>query len=641
MSLIELTSYPINLVLEKLLQDKTTGRHIIFATDAYSHIDKSLTANRHITVDLLSKIGYTSIQPRVKKSMSEQSKRTRTKAEVFTPSWVCNKMNNYCDEEWFGRKEVFNREVGNGWEVKKEPITFANPEDWMRYVYSRRLEITCGEAPYIVSRYDAATGEDIAVPNRIGILDRKLRVINENVKKREEWFKWVKKAYESVYGYEYQGDNLLIARINLIETFVDYTKDRWGTLPTKSELSSIVNRIVWNFWQMDGLTGRVPGGYESFVEVQGNLFSDVLLIEKALDCKTYQWRSKKQVYLSIGVGKIMKFDYVIGNPPYQEGNDNNNRKSPIYHCFFEAAEKLSDVIELITPARFLFDAGQTPKEWNNKMLNSQHVKVLEYVEDGSTVFPNTDIKGGVGITIINKNKIYNVIGTFTPQPILSEIVNKVTQESSSNLASLAHSKSYYGFTKTLYEDFPEFTNRLTKGNEYILDANIFEKIPEIFEITKEAGLLVHGRLDGNRVIKVIKKDYIKEVDGISKYKVFVAGANGRGAFGEVLSTPFIGKANEIGTQTYMSFGFFDFELEAEACLKYIKSKFARCLLGVLKVTQNNPKNTWSKIPLQDFTSNSDIDWSKSIVEIDQQLYKKYNLSPEEIEFIESKVKEMV
>ena len=147
-------------------------------------------------------------------------------------------------------------------------------------------------------------------------------------------------------------------------------------------------------------------------------------------------------------------------------------------------------------------------------------------------------------------------------------------------------------------------------------------------------------LKGNRTIKLVKKKYIAEHEALSNYKVFVPKSNGSGAIGEVLSTPLIGEPLIGHTQTFISIGNFKEKKEAENCLKYIKTKFARCLLGILKITQDNPPAKWKYVPLQDFTTNSDIDWFKSIADIDQQLYKKYGLSESEIAFIEEKVQAM-
>ncbi|MBQ7568624.1 restriction endonuclease subunit M [bacterium] len=255
-NLINFKAYPLNVVLTDLLKDRTTQDNIIFATDAYSEFH--ITEKTPISMELLTGTYPVTIQPRVTKTQQQQSERTHKKAEVFTPSWMCNKMNNYCDADWFGREDVFNVETEKDWEVNTEPIRFASAKGWREYVDSLRLEITCGEAPYLVSRYDTTTGEIIDVERRIGLLDRKLRVIGENAKTEAEWFKWVQRAYQSVYGYEFQGDNLLIARCNLLLTFVEYMQLRWNREPNVKELKAISKIITWNLWQMDGLTGALP-----------------------------------------------------------------------------------------------------------------------------------------------------------------------------------------------------------------------------------------------------------------------------------------------------------------------------------------------------------------------------------------------
>lgn len=293
--LIELNSYPVNVVLEKLLKDKTTKKNIIFATDIYGTDVKA-----QITEELLLGLDAFFIQPRVAKSLEEQSERTRKKAEVFTPSWICNRMNNHCDVAWFDRENVFNTENGQTWITNEEKVLFTD-KSWQEYVESRRLEITCGEAPYIVSRYDAATGELIKIKNRIGILDRKLRVVNENVMKENEWIEWVYRAYQSVYGYEFQGDNLLIARINLLNTFCDYVEDRWNRKPTNTELRKITNVIVWNFWQMDGISGTIPFGRPEVEYEQISFFDFMLATEdnekdsEQTDCRIYDWKANKSI----------------------------------------------------------------------------------------------------------------------------------------------------------------------------------------------------------------------------------------------------------------------------------------------------------------------------------------------------------
>ena len=257
--MIDIFSYPVWAVLDSLLQDKTTKQNIIFATDAYAGLGDGYGERDYITKEKLTDYSrIITLQSRVEKAAETQQARTRKKAEVFTPSWIVNKMNNHCDTEWFGRENVFNTEEGQTWITNREPIVFDGGRTWQNYADSKRIEITCGEAPYIVSRYDAATGEIIPIENRIGILDRKLRVVSENAESDEEWLKWTQRAFESSYGYEYQGDNLLIARINVLLTFTEYYEARFHERADLPSLKKYAEIISWNFWQMDGLTGTIP-----------------------------------------------------------------------------------------------------------------------------------------------------------------------------------------------------------------------------------------------------------------------------------------------------------------------------------------------------------------------------------------------
>lgn len=291
MSSIELDKYPVKPVLSRLLQDKTTKKNIIFATDIY----EGFSETDEITEESLKAIN---LKTRVDKKAELQRSRTRSMAEVFTPSWVCNKMNNHCDEEWFGRPGVFNREDGENWITNPDKIEFPEYLSWQNYIDSRRIEITCGEAPYMVSRYDTTTGEYIDIQNRIGILDRKLRVVNENA--GEEWLDWAIRTFQSVYGFEFQGDNLLIARINLLYTFVEYYKDRFNEDPDNALLRKIANIIVWNFWQMDGITDTIPYGNAESEEGEQTSFFDIIMPaeeeeKKTPICRIFDWRSNESV----------------------------------------------------------------------------------------------------------------------------------------------------------------------------------------------------------------------------------------------------------------------------------------------------------------------------------------------------------
>lgn len=346
----------------------------------------------------------------------------------------------------------------------------------------------------------------------------------------------------------------------------------------------------------------------------------------------------------------MKFDAIVGNPPYQiMATGDANGSDPIYHLFIDAACKFGEKVSFIHPARFLFNAGKTPKDWNEKMLNDEHYKVVQYWANSADVFPTVDIKGGVAVTYWDKNKTFEKIGTFVAYDELRTILEKVKAKDFATFSELVYGRDLYRLTDKLYEENPWAENRQSKGHKYDIGSNVFDTFPELFYEEKPNDdydyAKIFGREKNNRILKWIKKSYVKVPDNFDFYKVFIPKANGTGAIGEVLSTPIVGEpiVGEpiVGsTTTFLSVGKFNTKEEAENCMKYIKTKFARAMLGTLKVTQDNPRETWLNVPLQDFTTNSDIDWSKSVPEIDKQLYKKYGLSAEEISFIESKVREM-
>jgi len=247
-------------ILETLLIDRTTGKNIIWATDDYSSRGDGYKFQDSITVDKICGVNMHVIQPRISKSLDEKRRRITDKAEVFTPSWLCNFQNNIADESWFGRRDVFNKDdVENKmWETLHNPIEFPEEKPWTDYVAAQRMEITCGEAPYLVSRYDTTNGEYIPIENRIGLLDRKLRVVSENTHSIDEWLKYAELAYKSIYGFEWQGDSLLLAREALLVSFVEYYQYKFQSMPQSETLLQIAYIISWNIWQMDGLKFVVP-----------------------------------------------------------------------------------------------------------------------------------------------------------------------------------------------------------------------------------------------------------------------------------------------------------------------------------------------------------------------------------------------
>lgn len=335
----------------------------------------------------------------------------------------------------------------------------------------------------------------------------------------------------------------------------------------------------------------------------------------------------------------MKFNAVVSNPPYQVGVN----KEPLYHHFISIGMEIGDLGTLIHPGRFLFNAGKTPKAWNQKMLNDEHFKVVKYWKKSDEVFDAVDIKGGVAVTMWDKQNVIGPIGTFVLHDELRTIQEKVESLGEESFSKIVYSRDLYQLTESFYKENPELEGRQSKGHRFDLGTTAFSLFPEVFSDEKPAGdgyALVVGRENDTRIGKWIKKEYLKLPDNFESYKVVVPKSNGSGHFGESLSSPFVAAPFHAQNTTFLSIGKFDSIFEAEACLKYIKTKFVRCMLGILKVTQDNPKSVWSKVPLQNFTQQSDINWDLSIPELDAALYQKYNLTQDEIDFIESNVSAM-
>ena len=288
-------------LLEILLKDKTTGKNIIWATDNYSKYGELYTSEKEIKIELITSRHGGVIKPRVEKSKEERLQRVRQKAEVFTPSWVCNLQNNLVDEVWFDRKGVFNIEKEHSWETRKEKIQFSDEKGktWQDYVNSNRLEITCGEAPYLASRYDTVTGEYIEVPNRIGLLDRKLRVVAENTDGREDWLKWATVAVQSSYGFEWQGDNILIARENLLFDVAEHYEAKFHEKLKTQDLVGFAKVIAWNIWQMDGIKYVIPNSCCTKEIIDEDLFERRIIAKPCVGCTKGDNRKHNGIYCII------------------------------------------------------------------------------------------------------------------------------------------------------------------------------------------------------------------------------------------------------------------------------------------------------------------------------------------------------
>lgn len=652
--------------IDILLLDHTTRKNIFWATDSYADLGEGYQWHDTITAAAISGDHADLIQPRAMKSRDEQQRRSRQMAEVFTPSWIVAKMNDVIDEEW-----------NEQWHVGPDTDT---DRSWEDYVVATRLEITCGEAPFLTSRYDTVSGAPIPPDRRVGILDRKLRKVSEHCT-NADWTRWALLALGSVYGYEWQGDNLLLARQALLATFSDAYEQQFGAPVDKALLQHAAEIISWNIWQMDGLKAVVPDTCHEERHTSNDLFGgsasttvtpcpgcaqNNILLHNGLRCRLRRWIPSADnlnnvlpdsfdcLFTDFITKKYrthhktkwpMKFDFVIGNPPYQDESvgEQKTYMPPVYNQFMDAAYTLSDKVELITPARFLFDAGSTPSAWNKKMLNDKHLKVLEYEPDSSKVFANNEIKGGVAITYRNAKEDYGAIEIFSPHEELNTIIKKCrAKDEKDSLASIVYTQVRFNL-ESLYKDYPQYKDILgSKGKDRRFRNNIFDKVA-LFQDSPQgdSDIKVLGVHNNKRLWKFIDKRYVDlEHENLKQWKVLLSRANGAGRFGETISEPVVVGPMIGYTQTFIGFGSFDKQVEAESVAKYLKTKFARTLLGMLKVTQDNDRGVWKLIPLQDFTSSSDIDWSKSVHEIDEQLYDKYGLTKEERDFIETHVKEM-
>ena len=647
--LIVIDKYPVKEALKRLLEDKTTGKNIIFATDMYS--DYGYTELNTMTIHAIMGFSSCDIQPRVRKAQAEQNLRTRKKAEVFTPTWICNMMNNHCDSEWFGRKDVFNRtDNENHWYSTCERIIFPEGKTWQQYVDSRRLEITCGEAPYLVSRYDTTTGEIIPIKERIGLLDRKLRIVNENTTDEEEWLKWTERAFESVYGYEFQGDNLLIARINMLVTFSDYLRERWHREATATEIKKIANIIAWNLWQMDGLADSVPLG------IPEDNYSQISLLDEnyeketpSVSCKIKDWRDNRpKIFRKLKDknerGVNMKFDYVIGNPPYQDNisdsDGNQSLSKQLFPIFIKEAVNIGELVSLITPSRWFSGDAQDKSfiKLRDFIRENNHIKVLHNFKNGKDVFPNTEIKGGVNFFLYDKSFSGKVKFTNEENGKQHTEIRNLFEDGMDIIISDVINYAILSKVKN-HPDFITLTTITTGRNAFGIIGK--EDVVNAISSSEYFNGAIELRCKADEIRWTTMDKVTKGKDIANKYKVYISKSAGSpNKDMKIIGNPYVGCPGSVCTDSLFPIGRFDTSFEAESLAKYMKTQFLRFMVYILKMSQNVTQIVYKYVPLQDFTADSDIDWSVSIPEIDKQLYKKYNLTQEEIDFIESHVKEM-
>ena len=637
---MDIYNYPISPVLNVLLVNKGSEGltdkdkdSIIWASSNVSAFDSWYKPNSPLTEE---NVYVCDLRPRVLKNISDKKGRTKNHAEVFTAAWTCNKIINSCDEQWFGRKNVFNTvdDKDKKW-TETDKIVFSNEDGktWKDYIDTKFLEMTCGEAPFLVSRYDAATGKIIPIHKRIGIIDRKIRVINENTPNitKDKWINLVIRVYENTYGYEYQGDNLLVGRINLLLTFYDYYKDRWGEEPTVKELKSVAHKISWNLFQMDGFTYKVP-----YTELKSIL---------------YDWRSKLKVEVGTmkriipdesnkEVKAELKFDYVVGNPPYQGENH-----LQLYPDFYEQAKTIvkdDGVVCMIFPSGW-----QEPKTANNlSKLNKEEVKAdrqIVSIDNRDDAFPG--VQGAKHTNIILWKKGFDN-GLNGKQLVYTNGENPEVKQLLWSKKDIDKPIEIVKFSDIVMasEGFKSIQTVTSTRKPYNLETDIFDhnekynlNIKE--ERENDSDICIYG-LYSRKVVKRfidIDKSKLRNIESIDKYKVFVPYAWGNmsesAGLGGAFSNIIIAEPNVICTETFLISGVFDTFDIAQKHSKYMMTAFFRGLLFMNKYSQHST-TSWGSIPMQTYEEDW---WNKDISTINMELFKKYNIPQDIVNYVNANI----
>ena len=283
-------------ILDMLLFDRTSKHNLIFGTTNY--LSKGFKETDYIDINTLTYSKKSLIRPRIEKSKIEQKKRSRDMGEVFTPAWICNNQNNLIDNEWFGYEGSFNVETGISW-ISSNKVKFLN-HNWDEYIDLERLEITCGEAPYLTSRYDAVVGTEIEPHNRVGLFDRKMRVISENADNQEEFIRYGYIALKRIYGYDFQGDNVLLARKNIFLSYVEFYRAKYDEEPSLDVLKEVARIISYNIFQMDGIKYVIPYSCHKEEVLQLSLFDDMQdEANICYGCRTGNHKKHNGIYATI------------------------------------------------------------------------------------------------------------------------------------------------------------------------------------------------------------------------------------------------------------------------------------------------------------------------------------------------------
>lgn len=585
------------------------SRNIVWATQDYE--DLGIHADQQITLDVLN-ANPGLIAQRTTKARDAQAVRTKKRAEIFTPAWLVNFQNDVVDHAWSAGHEPYDDAIPDASAGIVRPLRPTLPafddvsgKAWENYVDRRVLEVACGEAPYLTSRYDATTGEPIALGGRVGFFDRKLATIPVSLGDEAATLNWALRALRATFGFELQGDSLLLARLNLLASFDEATSALLGRSLVADELTEAAHIIARNVWQMDGLTLKSPSG------------ADVVL-------------------------PVDSFDITVANPPYQKAMAGTSDRQ-IYPDFMDFAFRVSPLACFVTPARFLFNAGKTSKKWNRQVLSDPHVSVSLFEADSRRIFPTAEVKGGIAVTLRDTNVSLAPIGSFIPDHELRSIVTRVHATVDNFLEQIVFAPESYRFTSVLHVEYPQAIERVSAGHSFDVTTNCFDVLPEVFHDVAHRGMIgVLGRQNNRRLVKFVNRRYVRDHPNLNAWKVALAKSNGAGKLGEVLAPPVLLSPGFAHTQSFISIGAFGTRKEAEELATFLHTKFARLLLGSLKVTQDNKRAVWANVPnlVSKAPADLSIDWESLVPVIDSQLADFFGLSKAEKAFVNERAQEM-
>lgn len=603
-------------VLSTLIKDRSANRPIFFGTDNYESISKTFSENSRMGVGMMRHFlvdeDRTIFQPRAQKDSKIKASRTKKRGEVLTPLWIVNQMIDLLDEEW---KELSLNE----------------------YLSQTVLELCCGEAPFLVQRYDSISGDLIPVAQRRGILDRKLHRTSKSTKSKKTWMDRAYQAYRTTYGYEYQGDSLFLGRENLLFDFVEHYFDKFHELPSINEINNIATIISWNLFQMDGLKNEVP----YFDPHQQQLFGTsknphtkpliTLWESKGHEPKTKEKRRYGD--------EEMKFDVVIGNPAYQEEKEEAGRQAPpLYHRFTEEAKKVTkDNLSLIIPSRW-FSGGIGLDDFRNNMLNDHKIVRITDYTNSKDVFSDQSISGGVNFFVWKKDYIGDCLFT--------NITNGISSTMKRDLSEFSIFVRYNQAVDAIHKIRSKTKDTISDITSSLMPFGL----PTNYRGRKEKSEEDTITLYTSKGISYIREDEIKKgKDILDSYGVLVgiaasehAGEPAKdGKFRVIPKSMKVIGPHEAVTHSYFVVGNFAQEEEAKNLYKYLKTKLVRFLILMSMSSFHLSQKTFIFVPIQDFSNYSDIQWDSSIENIDEQLFNKYELTQEEIVFINSLIKEMI